>query len=206
MSERIAPRKARSAFVLQLLKFGAVGGVGFVVNLVVFNALRATIFNPSVEHYGPLYATIVATVVAITVNWIGNRFWAFSDGRQTNTAREGVEFFAVSLVGMLIPLACVWISHYLMGLTSPLADNISNNVVGLVLGTLFRYALYRWWVFSPRRPHAIRVAAADAAADATAASATTDTATRAMVRTSALPASQSVDALAAAEDPGLIGD
>ncbi|WP_308468106.1 GtrA family protein [Rathayibacter soli] len=195
MSERIAPRKARSAFVLQLLKFGTVGGVGFIVNLVVFNALRATIFNPSVEHYGPLYATIVATIVAITVNWIGNRFWAFSDGRQTNTAREGVEFFAVSLVGMLIPLACVWISHYLMGFTSPLADNISNNVVGLGLGTLFRFALYRWWVFSPRRPHALR-----AAQDAASAAAVADAVAAATAST------PTASALAAAEDPGLVGE
>jgi putative flippase GtrA len=45
----------------------------------------------------------------------------------------------------------VWVSHYVMHLTSPLADNIANNVVGLVLGMLFRFALYRWWVFAPGR-------------------------------------------------------
>ncbi|WP_246159946.1 hypothetical protein [Microbacterium rhizomatis] len=41
-------------------------------------------------------------------------------------------------------------SHYLLGFTSQLADNISGNVVGLVLGTAFRFAAYRWLVFSPR--------------------------------------------------------
>jgi hypothetical protein len=50
------------------------------------------------------------------------------------------------------------VSHYLMGLTSPLADNISNNVIGLGLGTLFRFALYRWWVFSPNRSRVLRSA------------------------------------------------
>ena len=39
------------------------------------------------------------------------------------------------------------ISHYLLGLDSALADNISANVVGLVLGTLFRFWSYRKWVF-----------------------------------------------------------
>lgn len=142
---------ARSPLLMQVLKFGAVGGVGFVVNLVVFNVLLATVFHPGVVHFGPLYATVAATLVAIAVNWIGNRYWAFSDGRQSNTAREGAQFFAVSLIGMGIPLACVWVSHYLMHLTSPLADNIANNVVGLGLGMLFRFALYRWWVFAPPR-------------------------------------------------------
>ena len=41
--------------------------------------------------------------------------------------------------------------HYLLGFTSLLADNISSNVIGLALGTAFRFSLYRLWVFSPRR-------------------------------------------------------
>jgi putative flippase GtrA len=142
---------SRLPLLTQLVKFGAVGGVGFFVNLVVFNLLLATVFHPASLHYGPLYATVAATLVAIVVNWLGNRYWAFAAGRQSNTAREGAEFFAVSLIGMGIPLLCVWVSHYMMHFTSPLADNIANNVVGLGLGMLFRFALYRWWVFAPRR-------------------------------------------------------
>lgn len=135
----------------QALKFGVVGGVGFAVNFVVFNALRSTIWTNQHDRYGVIYATIVATVVAIIVNWVGNRYWAFRADRQSSATREGVEFFIVSLASLAIPLLCVGISHYLMHLTSQFADNISNNVIGLALGTLFRFALYRWWVYSPKR-------------------------------------------------------
>ncbi|MSW42688.1 MAG: GtrA family protein, partial [Actinobacteria bacterium] len=31
--------------------------------------------------------------------------------------------------------------------TSPLADNVSANVIGLGLGTIFRFWSYRRWVF-----------------------------------------------------------
>lgn len=141
----------RRRLVAQLVKFGAVGGVGFVVNVLVFNALMLSVFRG--VHHGALEATAIATVVAIAVNWLGNRYWAFAADRQRRAGREAVEFFAVSLLGMLIPLGCVWVSHYLLGFTSLLADNISNNVVGLALGTVFRFVLYRWWVFSPRRSH-----------------------------------------------------
>lgn len=145
-------KRSRGARLLpQLLKFGTVGGVGFVVNLLVFNGLMLTVLRPSIVHHGPIYATIIATLVAIVTNWVGNRYWAFSASRQNNTGREAVEFFLVSLAGMGIPLLCLWLSHYVMGYTSLLADNIANNVVGLALGTLFRFALYRWWVFSPNR-------------------------------------------------------
>ena len=64
--------------------------------------------------------------------------------------REYVLFFVFNGVAMLISLACLWFSHYLLGLDSPLADNISANVVGLILGTLFRFVAYRTWVFPAR--------------------------------------------------------
>jgi hypothetical protein len=43
------------------------------------------------------------------------------------------------------------VSHYALGFTSVLADNISGNVIGLGLGTLFRFTFYRLWVFAPHR-------------------------------------------------------
>ncbi len=63
----------------------------------------------------------------------------------------------------------------MLGFTSVLADNISSNVVGLVLGTAFRFALYKWWVFAPHRgggsggprvPPGARAGGADAPSDA----------------------------------------
>lgn len=151
MSEQNQPRRTRSPLLVQLVKFGAVGGVGVVVNLAVFDLLLFTVLSPKSVHLGPLIASGIATVVAIAVNWMGNRYWAFAAQRQSNTIREGVEFFAVSLIGMVFPLLCVWISHYLLQFTSPLADTIANNVVGLALGAMVRFALYRWWVFAPHR-------------------------------------------------------
>jgi putative flippase GtrA len=48
---------------------------------------------------------------------------------------------------MIISLSCLWVSHYLLGFESALADNISANVIGLVLGTVFRFWGYHNWVF-----------------------------------------------------------
>ena len=58
-------------------------------------------------------------------------------------------FVLVNIAGMLIALACLWFSRYVLDLRSQVADNISANVVGLVLGTAFRYIMYRYVVFSP---------------------------------------------------------
>ena len=138
-----------TALLRQLVSFGLVGGVGLVVDIAVFNALRTTVFEQL--HGGPIFAKIISTALAILVNWIGNRWWTFRTERRTDVVREGIEFAAVSIVGAGIAVACLWISHYLLGFTTVLDDNIATNVVGLALGTAFRFALYRWWVYSARR-------------------------------------------------------
>ncbi len=130
----------------QIAKFGVVGLVSLVVDVGLFNLLRFA------GGEGPLYdkpltAKIVSVIVATTVAYIGNRIWTFSDRGRTGVAREYFLFFLLNGVALLITLGCLWFSHYALGLTSPLADNISANVIGLGLGTLFRFWSYRKWVF-----------------------------------------------------------
>lgn len=138
------------ALITQLMRFGMVGGVGLVVDVTVFNLLRVTVFAPELVPAGPVIAKVISTSIAIVVNWIGNRYWTFGPYRRPHALREGIEFALVSIGGMLIGLACLWVSHYILGFTSLLADNISSNVIGLALGTAFRFWLYRVWVFRPQ--------------------------------------------------------
>ncbi|MBB5631970.1 putative flippase GtrA [Cryobacterium mesophilum] len=136
-----------AAVVRELAKFGIVGGIGFVVDVSVFNILRVGLLAPAALHDGPVVAKLVSTTLAIAVNWAGNRLWTFRDRRGANIVREGVQFALASIAGLLISVACLWVSHYLLGLTSILDDNVSSNIIGLGLGTAVRFGLYRWWVF-----------------------------------------------------------
>lgn len=140
-----------SALVRQLVKFALVGGVGFVVDVALFTTLRLTVLAPERLHEGPLVAKVVSTLVAIAANWLGNRYWTFGPHRSTRSWAEGLEFLAVSLLGLVVAVGCLWVSHYLIGWTSALADNLSSNVVGLLLGSILRFALYRHWVYAPSR-------------------------------------------------------
>ena len=133
----------------QFVRFGVVGLVGVVVDVGIFNLLRLTVLAPELIHEGPVIAKIISTSIAIVTNWIGNRYWTFGSMRRSHVLREGLEFALVSVGGMGIALLCLWVSHYLLGFTSALADNIATNVVGLGLGTAFRFTFYRIWVFRP---------------------------------------------------------
>jgi putative flippase GtrA len=139
------------ALISQFARFGVVGGLGFLIDLGVFNLLINTVLSASEVHEGPVFAKIISATLAIIFNWIGNRHWTFRRHRGRRLWREGIEFAIVSVGGLLIGLACLFVSHYLLGFTDKLADNISSNVIGLGLGTLFRFTFYRLWVFSPHR-------------------------------------------------------
>lgn len=145
------------------------GGIGFVIDVGLFNLLRTGAFGDDHFFQGAIGAKIVSTSVAIVFNWVGNRYWTFREHRRHDLVREFAEYAVVAIGGLLIGLLCLWVSHHLLGFTSLLADNISANVVGLALGTAFRFLLYRFWVWGhhrtgtgPRPEHVIeeRVAAA----------------------------------------------
>jgi putative flippase GtrA len=145
----------------QFVRVGAVGLVGLVIDVGLFNLLRATVLSPAHVHEGALWATFASTSVAIVFNWIGNRYWTFRHERRAHWVREGFEFVLVSIGGLLIALACVWFSEHVLGLHSLLSDNVAKNVVGLALGTIFRFTFYRLWVFNPTRTNGEPLAAAE---------------------------------------------
>ncbi|KZM79992.1 polysaccharide synthesis protein GtrA [Cellulosimicrobium sp. I38E] len=157
------PRRERVlARVRELAKFGSVGAVAYVVDLGLFNLLS---FGPGeLLGHKPLTAKIVSVTVATLVAWVGNRYWTFSARRTQARGRELAAFVVVNVGGMLIAVGCLAISTYALGLTSPLAKNISANVVGLALGTAFRYVAYRRLVFTGDRAQDAPTAPQDAAA------------------------------------------
>jgi putative flippase GtrA len=146
----------RSACVLQrlrslaheALKFGVVGGIGFVIDVTVFNVLRFA-GDPGLLQHKPLTAKAISVAVATIFTYVGNRHWTWVDRERSGARREVTLFFILNGVGMVIAVGILAVSHYLMGLQSPLEDNISANGVGLVAGMIFRFWSYRTFVFRP---------------------------------------------------------
>ncbi len=135
--------------VHELMKYGVVGGVAFVVDVGTFNALQYA-GGSGPLHGRPLVAKVVSVVLATTVAYLGNRHWTFRHRGRSELRREYTLFFALNLVGLGIALSCLGLSHYVLGFTGALADNVAANVVGLALATTFRFWSYRRFVFPAR--------------------------------------------------------
>jgi len=120
--------------------FLAVGGAGYVTDVLAFNLLLGSMT--------PTIARLWAVVPAMVVTYLGNRYLTWRGGSHNARRREVFLFVVFNAIGLGFSVACLWVSHDLLGLTSRLADNISANVVGLAAGTLFRFVTYRRFVFA----------------------------------------------------------
>ncbi|WP_063794968.1 GtrA family protein [Kitasatospora sp. MBT66] len=123
----------------EAIKFGAVGLSGVVVNFAIFwiciNGL----------HLAPVRSNIAATSIAIATNYLGYRYWLYRDRDAASRKREIMLFLAFSGIGMLIDTGLLGIAKYMFGLAN--LELLAAKVVGLGLGTVFRFVSYRTWVF-----------------------------------------------------------
>jgi putative flippase GtrA len=123
-------------------KFLVVGGIGTVLTIALAVALHGL---------GEYVAVTIATIAATIFTFLGNRYWTFGHRQGQGATQEGVVFFVLNGVGLLIYYACIWIMHGLIGLDGRFWYAVAL-VVGTGLGTLFRFWSYRKWVWTLGQP------------------------------------------------------
>ena len=134
----------------ELIKFAIVGGTTFVIDSAIFFTLKLTILEPK-----PVTAKIIAGIVAVIASYILNREWSFRHRGGRERHHEALLFFGVSGVGVLLSMAPLWVSSYVLELRVPMvsltmenvADFVSAYVIGNLLQMAFRFWAFRRWVF-----------------------------------------------------------
>lgn len=112
----------------------------------------------------PITAKVITIGIASVLTYLGNRLWTFADRTVPQTGRSIVAFAVVNLLATALQLGCLGFSRYVLGLDSPLADNISGTLIGQIVSTAFRYVTYGRYVFPDQLPdqEADRARSADA--------------------------------------------
>jgi len=146
----------------EVSKFLAVGGVATLVSVFLFNLLVHG-YTPSsqpllADH--AILAYVLANTVGMMISYRGTRSWAFRHRPPVHADGGRSAYLGINVATMSLPVACLWISRHLLGLDDPVSDNLSANVIGLFLGTVARFYLFRRWVF--RHPEALRPPILDA--------------------------------------------
>lgn len=134
-------------------RYLAVGLGATIVSVVLFNflvhGLNTADWAPLNDH--PITGYVLANLVGTAVAYRGTRSWAFRHRTTSHPDGGRTAFVLISLVTMLIPMACLWVSRNLLGLDDPFSDNISANLIGLALGNAARFVLTRQFVFAHHR-------------------------------------------------------
>ena len=120
----------------QLGKFCAVGAVGYLINLAVY-----TVLLHAGLHY--LLAATGSFLVAVTSNYLLNRWWSFHD-RRAGVARQGMQFFVVSIASLGANLLVL---HILVTLDT---GKLVGQAVAIILVTPLNFVGNKLWSFRRR--------------------------------------------------------
>jgi putative flippase GtrA len=132
-----------ATLIAELTKFGLIGTLGLIVDLGGASLLHGGL--------GPLTAKVISVSAATAMSYTGHRLWTFRHRAEQGVIRGGVIFFGLNLVGLLVSLLVIGFVTNVLGLGSLIAYNVAQ-VVGVMLGMLFRYWSYRRWVFLAFEP------------------------------------------------------
>jgi putative flippase GtrA len=135
-------RGAMDVIYREMIKFGVVGLMAFIIDIGLANLLWHTVLSDKVTT-----AKIISGIVATLFSWVGNRQWTFRHRRSRPAHHEVALFFGVNAIALGISAFTLYVSHYGFGYTSILADNVAT-IIGIGLGTLFRFWAYRKFVFA----------------------------------------------------------
>jgi putative flippase GtrA len=125
---------------VQLAKFCAVGGSGYVVNIAVFSLAVAI---GDVHH---LVAATLAFLVAVTNNFWWNRHWTFS-ARDGHAGFQAARFLTVSVGAFVLAAAILEILVNGFGL-----PEIPAQAISIAAATPFNFVGNKMWSFSARAP------------------------------------------------------
>ena len=131
----------------ELGKFFGVGLMAYLVAVGGFNLLVHLDSAPLKSK--PVTASILSGTLSILVAYFGNRHWTWKERQRSGASREITLFFIINLISLSFTVICLAISRYILGFDSAVADNISANIIGVGIGTLFRFWSYRTIVFKP---------------------------------------------------------
>ena len=132
--------------VREVAKFGIVGGLSYVVTVLVDYAYLL------VRHDDRLTAYIAANVVATGVAYLGNRYWTYKNRDAAGGAREMALFAAINAVAIAIQAGVVALTFYVLGMTSHLESFFSQFVLAIGIGMAFRFWCYRTFIFPQAQP------------------------------------------------------
>lgn len=135
LADRISAAARRPASWVQLCKFGLVGGCGYLINLAVFALLAGS----GVHHVA---AAVGAFCVAVSNNFLWNRYWTFGPG-DGPAHFQAARFFTVSLASLGLNIAVLELL-----ISNHLTDDLTAQAIAVAVSMPFNFLGNKLWTFT----------------------------------------------------------
>ena len=118
-----------------LIKFGATGALGTILNLILFFIFVDVSGLPAIP------GSILCFVIAATQNYYINHYWTFSNNNNAVTLKNWFKYLLAAIAGLLVNLV-------ILKLTINWFDYLTfSQLLGILCGFLINFIVARIYVF-----------------------------------------------------------
>ena len=134
--------------IFRLLKFAFVGGGGMLINLALLY-----VFTEFCGFYYMISA-IVAGIINVTINYVLNYYWSFSDRNDIHVIKGFVKFNIVMIFYLIVYYVILYVltefvfkdfSFYFV------KDYLISSILATGIATVPKYLLSFFWVFAEEK-------------------------------------------------------
>ena len=109
--------------LIQIFKFGIVGGIAFLIDYVVLFCCKEFI------GLSVLLSAAIAFTVSVVYNYIASVKWVFDVNKEKSAKKNFVIFIILSIIGLIITEIIMWIGSDIMKINYLIVKIIATAIV-----------------------------------------------------------------------------
>ncbi len=109
--------------LIQIFKFGIVGGTAFVIDFVFLYFFREFC------HFSVLISNTLSFCISVIYNYIASVKWVFDVNKEKNAKKQFIIFIVFSVIGLLLNDLIMWLSVDFLSIYYLLAKIIATFIV-----------------------------------------------------------------------------
>ena len=115
--------KKTENLLIQIFKFGIVGGIAFLIDYIVLFCCKAFI------GLSVLLSAAIAFTVSVIYNYIASVKWVFDVNKEKSAKKNFVIFIILSIIGLIITEIIMWIGSDIMKINYLIVKIIATAIV-----------------------------------------------------------------------------
>lgn len=109
--------------LIQIFKFGIVGGLAFLIDYAVLFCCKEFI------GFNVLLSTAIAFTISVIYNYIASVKWVFDVNKEKSAKKNFIIFIILSIIGLIITEIIMWIGSDVIGINYLIVKIIATAIV-----------------------------------------------------------------------------